>query len=76
MENNLQSLFTHVIWDHYECIIIQNSSNWKYLKTPTKIMKRRQDYSKFAFIDGSFYITNVDFLRKKNFVVEDFNLFS
>ncbi len=75
MENNLQSLFsTCNMWESpYECIeLSKNSSNWKYLKTPSKKMKRRQDYpKKFAFIDGSFYITNIDFLRKKkSFVVE------
>ena len=42
-------------------------------------MKRRQEYPKnFAFIDGSFYITNIDFLKKKKaFVVNGVqNIFS
>lgn len=57
----------------YECIeFSKNLNSWKYLKSPSNNMKRRQDYSKkFAFIDGSFYITNIDFLKKnKSFIVK------
>ena len=73
-KNNLKSLFSiaDMRESPYECIeVSKNLTNWKYLKTPSKKMKRRQDYlKKFAFIDGSFYITNIDFLRKKkSFVV-------
>lgn len=74
-KNNLKSLFSVCdMWESpYECIELSNNIfNWKYLKSPSSKMKRRQDYlKKFAFIDGSFYITNVQFLReKKAFVVK------
>ena len=74
-KNKLKSLFSVCdMWGSpYECIeFSENSNNWKFLKIPSTRMKRRQDYPKnFAFIDGSFYITNVDFLRKKKaFVVK------
>ena len=62
----------------YECIeLSKNLNSWKRLKTPAKNIKRRQDYlKKFAFIDGSFYITNIDFLRKnKSFVVKGISNF-
>lgn len=74
-KNKLKSLFSVCdMWESpYECIEINNSMNyWNYIKTPSKKMRRRQDYlKKFAFIDGSFYITDIDFLIKnKAFVVK------
>jgi len=79
-KNNLKSLFSVCnMWESpYECIeLSENSNNWKYLKLPSQKMKRRQDYlKKFAFIDGSFYITNVNFLKKKkSFVVKNVSKF-
>lgn len=79
-KNNLKSLFSGCsMWESpYECIeISKNSYNWKYLKTPSKKMKRRQDYSKkFAFIDGSFYIADINFLKKKkSFIVKGVSKF-
>ena len=73
-KNNLQSLFSVCeMWESpYECIEFSEKLNdWKYLKSPSIRMKRRQEYPKnFAFIDGSFYITKIDFLKKKKaFVV-------
>lgn len=79
-KKNLKSLFSTCCMREspYECIELSNNLNsWKYLKSPSKKMKRRQDYSKkFGFIDGSFYISNVDFLRKKkSFIVKGISNF-
>ena len=51
-----------------ECIELSNNLNsWKYLKSPQKKNeKKARLFKKFGFIDGSFYMSNVDFLRKKN----------
>ena len=54
----------------YECIII-NKKKWKYLsRSNTKEKYLRQHYEKdFYYIDGSVYLTNVNFFQKiKKFV--------
>jgi CMP-N-acetylneuraminic acid synthetase len=41
-------------------------NNWYPLLSKTSIKKQRQEYNQnFYFIDGSFYIAKVDFLKKK-----------
>jgi len=59
----------------FECIKKKKNSKWNFLEKPKKIATRRQEYSnsklEYFFIDGSFYISNLEFLKKnKNFVVE------
>ena len=57
----------------YECIEVpEQNLEWNYLKKPTVVVKRRQDYQgKYGFIDGSIYIASVNFVKQnKNFVVE------
>ena len=55
----------------YECIEMLKN-DWKYLAKPKKQVTRRQDYkSNYYFIDGSYYIIDVKFLKKfKKIVVE------
>ena len=55
----------------YECIEMHNN-DWKYLAKSKKQAIRRQDYkSNFYFIDGSYYIIDVKFLKKfKKLIVE------
>lgn len=55
----------------YECIKSQGES-WKFLQKPDKSVTRRQDYKdKYYFLDGSFYLATVDFIKNhKSFVAE------
>ena len=74
-ENNLDSLVgVTPMWEHpFECIEApEDGSEWSYLKKPSKLATRRQDYQgRFGFIDGSIYIASVDFIKQNlNFVVE------
>ena len=56
-----------------ECLEIQNQKQWKFLKQKKKNSYGRQSFSKkFFFIDGSFYIAKVDFLKKnRSFLVKN-----
>ena len=55
----------------YECVKI-NKNNWNFLEKKNKKIFIRQQYkSNYYFIDGSFYIANLNFLKKyKSFVKE------
>ena len=65
---NCSSLISvHPMREHpYECVQ-RKSKSWEYLKPPKNEPTRRQDYSEaFYFIDGSIYISSVQFLRNNN----------
>ena len=48
----------------FECIEKKNNK-WIYLKKPLKNTFRRQQFNKnFYFIDGSFYIAKIDFIKR------------
>ena len=48
----------------FECLE-KNGKNWTYLKRPAKNIYRRQQFNKnFYFIDGTFYLTKIDFIKK------------
>ena len=68
-KENLQSLISvSQIKEHpYECVKY-NNKNWNYLiKNPEKNKYGRQFYNKkYYFIDGSFYIAKISFLKKYN----------
>ena len=50
----------------YECVYF-DKKQWKYLKKPKKKITRRQDYTENNFfIDGTYYLLNVSFLKKSN----------
>ena len=53
----------------YECIKI-NKKHWNYLvKNPNRLSQRQQYLDEYYFIDGSFYIVNIDYLIKcKNII--------
>jgi CMP-N-acetylneuraminic acid synthetase len=53
----------------YECIKI-NKRHWNYLvKNPNGLSQRQQYCDEYYFIDGSFYIVNIDYLIKfKNII--------
>ena len=53
----------------YDCLKLKKNK-WEYLvKNPKKINLRQKYKKNFYFIDGTFYITTLDFLKKnKNFV--------
>jgi len=64
---------THMKEYPFDCIKL-NNSKWNYIaKSNKKIIKGRQDYEKnYFFINGSFYISKVSFLKKyKNFTVRN-----
>ena len=67
-KNKLQSIFSVIKMREapYECIEITNQNiEWIYLRNPPKLNSRRQDYKgTFGFIDGSFYIATMNFLRE------------
>jgi len=71
--NNLCSLvsITPMREHPYECIEVDDGMNWNYLSSPRRAVNRRQDYSgRFGFIDGSFYISKLSFIKlNKSFVV-------
>ena len=74
-KNHLESLVSVTpMREHpFECIEMQETNlKWSYLKKPKKNPKRRQDYfGRFCFIDGSIYISSVNFIKRyDNFVVE------
>ena len=56
---------THMKEHPFECIKL-NNNNWNYIaKSNKKIIKGRQDYEKnYFFINGSFNIPKVSFLKK------------
>jgi CMP-N,N'-diacetyllegionaminic acid synthase len=55
----------------YECIKSQGDS-WSYIQKADSSVTRRQDYKeKFYFLDGSFYLSTVDFIKNhKSFIAE------
>ena len=55
-----------------ECIIYKNKK-WEYLIKNKKKYYGRQSYSQnYFFIDGSYYLSNLDFLKKnKSFLVQN-----
>tara|TARA_B100000787_G_C16193829_1_gene299296 strand:- start:2377 stop:3069 length:693 start_codon:yes stop_codon:yes gene_type:complete len=55
-----------------ESVFIKDNK-WKYLKKSKKDIYRRQDFDQnYYFIDGSFYMCKVDFLKKnKSFIKEN-----
>ena len=74
-DNQLESLFgvTPMREHPFECIEApEDGSEWSYLKKPSEMATRRQDYQgQFGFIDGSIYIASVDFVKQnRDFVVE------
>ena len=56
----------------YECLELKKN-NWNYLRKPKKQSLRRQNYKQnFYFIDGSFYIAKISFLKKyRSFIREN-----
>jgi len=61
------------MYEHpFECIKIEGKK-WHYIENNPKKSSMRQDYSKsYYFIDGSIYLSSVDFLKKnKSFVVKN-----
>ena len=73
-KKNLDSLVSvTTMREHpYECITEENAK-WSYLVKPSGTQGGRQTYKgNYYFIDGSFYIAKVDFLKKmKSFVREN-----
>jgi len=73
LDENIDSLVSvTTMKEHpYECIEI-NKNGWSYLRIPTDDVIGRQQYQhNFFFIDGSFYLARVLFLKKyKQFVKE------
>ena len=59
-----------------ECVICKNKK-WEYLIKPKKNNYGRQSYHQnYFFIDGSYYMSNLDFLKKnKSFLVENITSF-
>ena len=58
----------------YECLSINKKGKWNFLnKIVNKKLLRRQEYEgSYFYIDGSFYIAKVNFLKKyKTFLVKD-----
>ena len=53
----------------YECVVNKNKK-WKFLQKSKKKLIRRQDYNNdYFFIDGTYYMLSVNFLKKnKSFV--------
>ncbi len=74
-KDNLDSLIavSHMREHPYECIKLKKK-NWDYLENNNKKKsKGRQDYIKdYFFINGSFYMSKVSFLKKyKNFIIKN-----
>jgi CMP-N,N'-diacetyllegionaminic acid synthase len=72
-QNKLNSLVsvTPVREHPYECMEL-NDSGWAYLKKPLNLPSGRQDYQdNFYFIDGSFYLADVNFLRREDTFVKE-----
>jgi len=75
LDNQLESMVgvTPMREHPFECIEApEDGSEWSYLKKPSEMANRRQDYQgRFGFIDGSIYIASVDFVKQNHdFVVE------
>jgi CMP-N,N'-diacetyllegionaminic acid synthase len=72
-EKKLESLVSVTLMrEHpFECIK-ENQTSWSFLEKPDTQVTGRQNYTgKYYFLDGSFYLASVDFLRKhKAFVKE------
>tara|TARA_B110000211_G_scaffold228514_1_gene284859 strand:+ start:16691 stop:17371 length:681 start_codon:yes stop_codon:yes gene_type:complete len=56
--------------EHPNEIIRLKKNNFEYLIKPTKF-KQRQQYKKYFFIDGDFYITNLNFLKKNKTLLSE-----
>lgn len=56
----------------FECIQLLKNNKWKFLKGKNNQVNRRQQFDQnFFFIDGTIYISKVEFLKKyKNFIIE------
>jgi CMP-N-acetylneuraminic acid synthetase len=55
----------------YECVEMKDGK-WEYLKQPTTATTARQQYEQsFYFIDGSFYLATVEFLRQHNGFIQE-----
>jgi len=56
-----------------ECISLKEDNQWEYLVRNSEKVFNRQNYKdNYAFLDGSFYIAKVGFLKKNNrFVIEN-----
>lgn len=71
--NGLQSLVSVTpMREHpYECVEMKEGE-WAYLRQPTTTTSARQQYEQgYYFIDGSFYLAKVEFLRQyKGFIKE------
>ena len=63
---------TPVVEHPYGIIEAEGAENWTFVKKPPDHVFRRQDYAdKYYTIDGSFYLSTVDFLIEHNkFLVE------
>lgn len=60
---------TNVKEHPYE-IIFKKNSNWNFLQKPNKKVRGRQDYNnKYFYIDGSYYILDVEFFLKQNKII-------
>jgi CMP-N,N'-diacetyllegionaminic acid synthase len=56
--------------EHPNEIIRLRKNNFKYLLKPNNF-KQRQQYKKYFFIDGDFYITNLNFLKKSKTLLSE-----
>ena len=56
----------------YECVV-DSGKKWKFLVENYNKATRRQDYpNKYYFIDGSVYLSNINFIKKnKSFVIKN-----
>ena len=71
-DNRLNSAFSVIpMWQHpVECINISGDS-WDYLKIQKEELNQRQTYPKTDyFIDGSYYMCSVQFLKSNNSLVK------
>ena len=67
-KNNFKSVASIIeMKEHPNECIEKTNAKWKYLINADNLPYRRQDYKKnYYFIDGSYYILDVDFLNKYN----------
>ena len=71
-DNQLNSAFSVIPMRQHpiECISI-SSDSWDYLKTPIKRINQRQKYPQSDhFIDGSYYMCSIQFLKSNNCLVK------
>lgn len=76
-KNNSDSMFSviqnsQIINETIELNNLQNSNKWKFLNKNLPINPRRQNYKeKFFYIDGSFYICKISFIKKYNCLIKE-----